>query len=196
MSIVQDPNAPKSPQNVAAGLFPAGLQGGLAPFRFVRDFGRSVTTLYMCLFMMLDPAFTNNGNGGTKFGFFLTPYQGGATGVNHFYNLTDRLGVNLQSTGGTLNRNMFSNFSLINNRGRWVKVELLIVANTLGNADGVARMWVNGAQVLNVTDVQYFFPSSAPAFTGITWNPTYGWGTNPVPYDMYQYIDHWKLSGK
>jgi hypothetical protein len=91
---------------------------------------------------------------------------------------------------------MLSNFSLINNRGRWVKVEVLIIANTLGNADGVARMWVNGTQVLNVTNVQYFFPSQAPAFNGVTWNPTYGGGLNPVPYDMFQFIDHWRLSAK
>ncbi len=196
LSIVQDPSAPKSPQNVAAGKFPAGSPGGSAPFRFDRYFGRNVTTQYMCIFTMLDPAFTNNGNVGTKFGFLLTPYQGGSTGLNHYLNLTDRLGVNLQSVGGTMNPKMFSNFSLINNRGRWVKVEVLIIANTLGNADGVARMWVNDAQVLNVTNVQYFFPSSAPAFNGVTWNPTYGGGLNPVPYDMFQFVDHWRLSGK
>jgi hypothetical protein len=196
MSIVQDPNAPKSPQNVAAGKFPAGSAGGSAPFRFDRNFGRNLTTQYMCIFTMLDPAFTNNGNSGTKFGFLLTPYQGGATGVNHYLNLTDNLGVNLQSAGGTLNRNMFSSFSLINNRGRWVKVEVLIQANTLGNADGIAQMWVNDTRVLNVSNVQYFFPSTAPAFNGITWNPTYGGGLNPVPYDMFQFIDHWRLSGK
>jgi hypothetical protein len=196
MSIVQDTIAPKSPQNVAAGKFPAGSPGGSAPFRFDRDFPRNVTTQYMCIFTMLDPGFTNNGNVGTKFGFLLTPYQGGATGTNHYLNLTNNLGVNLQSAGATLNRNMLSNFSLINNRGRWVKVEVLIIANTLGNADGVARMWVNGTQVLNVTNVQYFFPSQAPAFNGVTWNPTYGGGLNPVPYDMFQFIDHWRLSAK
>lgn len=196
LSIIQDAQAPKTAPNAIAGRFPQGSSGGSAPFQLFRPFGRNTTTIYFCIFTKLDPAFTNNGNTGTKFGFFITPYAGQAGAPNHYFNLTTNLGINLQNNGAALNRNMFSSFSLVNNRGIWVKIEFLVVGNTGGNSDGIARMWVNGAQVLNVTNVQYFLAQHPAAFSAITWNPTYGGGSNPVPYDMYQFIDHWYLSIK
>jgi hypothetical protein len=192
--IRQDAAAPKSPSNVIEGVFPQGSSGGSAPFRLTRNFNRNTAELYFCIFTMLDPQFTNNGNTGTKFGFILTPYAGGTSGLNHYFNLTTNLGINLQSAGAILNRNMRSSFSLVNHRGEWVKIEFYVKGNSVGNADGIARMWVNGVRVLDATDVQYFLPAQLPAFNGITWNPTYGGGSNPVPYDMSQFIDHWYLS--
>lgn len=193
---VTDGTAPKSPSGVLEGVFPAGFRGGAAPFRADRDFDRNYSEVYVCLFTRLDPLYTNNGNTGTKFGFILTPYHSGSTGLNHYFNLTNNLGVNLQSAGGVLNRNMHSSFSLVGHRGTWHKIEFLVIGNSLGKSDGVARMWVNGAQVLDVNNVQFFYPSQPPAFNGITWNPTYGGGHNPVPYDMRQWIDNWYISGR
>jgi hypothetical protein len=194
LSIQSDAQAPSSPPNNIAGKFPQGSSGGSAPFGLDRHFGKNVTTIYNCMFTFLDPLFTNNGNAGTKFGFLLTPYNSGTQSVNHYFNLTNNLGINLQSNNAILNRNMLSSFSLVGHRGQWVKLEFLVVGNSLGNSDGIARMWVNGTQVLNATNVQYFYPSQNPAFNGITWNPTYGGGLNPVPYDMYHSIDNWYLS--
>lgn len=196
LSIATDASAPVSPPNVMAGKFPRGAPGGSAPFRMNRHFSQNVTAIFVCLFTELDPGFTNNGNVGTKFGFLLTPYQGGSNGLNHYLNLTNNLGINLQSGDAALNRNMFSSFSLVGHRGQWVKIEFFIAANSPGGSDGIARMWVNGTQVLNVTNVKYFYSTQNPAFNGMTWNPTYGGGLNPVPYDMYQYIDNWYTSVK
>jgi hypothetical protein len=194
LSIANDPSAPKSQPNVMAGKFPAGSSGGSAPFRMNRPFNRSTTALYGCLFTMLDPGFTNNGNVGTKFGFIVSPYLGTSSSIDAYLNLTNNLGINISGSG--LNRNMQSSFSLVGHRGIWVKVEFLMVSNTQGNADGVARMWVNGIQVLSATDVQYFLATQVPSWILVTWNPTYGGGTNPVPYDMFQFIDDWYLSVK
>ncbi len=196
LSIIQDGLGPLSPPSAIAGKFPQGSRGGAAPFRLTRNFSRNTTSIYMCIFTELDPAFTNNGNAGTKFGFWLTPYVGGTFGLNHYFNLSNNVGINLQFATASMNRNMLSSFSLIGHRGTWVKMELLVVANTPGNSDGIARIWANDVQVLNVQNVQYFYPSQTPAFNGVTWNPTYGGGTNPVPYNMFQFIDHWYLSIK
>lgn len=196
LQVVTDPTAPKSGGNVMAGRFPAGHPGGSGPFRMDLDFGRNYSQVYVCVWTKLSPNFTNNGNAMTKWGFFLTPYVTAPQQVNHFFNLTDRLGINLQSSGAVLNRNLWSTFNLMNSKGVWHKVEFLVIGNSMGASDGVARMWVDGVQVLNATDVKYFYDGQSPAFSGITWNPTYGGGTNPVPYDMYQYIDHWYVSGR
>ena len=190
-----DPGAPKSPQKILRGWFQAGGNGGSAPFRAAADFPRNYKAVFVCLFTKLDPAYTNNGNTGTKFGFLLTPYRGGSQGLNHYFNLTNNLGINLQSSGGVLNRNMQSSFNLVNHRGSWHKLEFLVVANALGASDGIARMWVDDAKVLDVNNVQYFYPAQTGAFNAITWNPTYGGGSNPIPYNMYQWVDNWYVSG-
>ena len=196
LTISSDATAPKSASSVFQGVFPQGFGGGAAPFKAALNFSKNYKELYVCLFTKLDPLWTNNGNAATKFGFFTTPYTSGSTAINHYFNLTNNLGIQLQSSGAVLNRNMLSSFSLIGHRGLWHKVEFQVIGNSLGKSDGVARMWVNGAEVLNVTNVQYFYPSQTPAFDGITWNPTYGGGHNPVPYDMKQWVDHWYISGR
>jgi hypothetical protein len=195
LRMVADPDAPPAAGQIIEGTFPRGMPGGRGPFRMDRDFEHPVSAVYMCLWHKLDPQFTNNGNTGTKFGFLLTPYQGGSTGLNHYFNLTDRLGVNLQSAGGRLNRNMFSQFNMMANRGRWHLLEFLVVGNS-GEADGVARIWVDGREVMHQRNVRFFFSGQRPAFSGVTWNPTYGGGLNPVPRDLYQRIGRWYISGR
>ena len=196
LKVVPDPTAPRSPANVMAGLFQQGSKGGSAPFKMERRFPRSVTHLYMCIWQKLTPGFTSNGNTGTKFGFLITPYGTGAQRISHYFNLVSNPGINLESGGATLNRNMKSQYGMLNHLGGWHKLEYLVISNTPGNQDGIARLWVDGVLQLDVTDVRYFFPNQTPSITGVTWNPTYGGGANPVPYDMTQYIDHWYISGR
>jgi hypothetical protein len=57
-------------------------------------------------------------------------------------------------------------------------------------------MWVDNKPVLNVNNVQYFYPGQTPRFDRVTWNPTYGGGTHPVPFAMDQFIDGWYISGR
>ena len=195
LSIIQDPTAPRSPDGVIQGLFPAGAKGGSAPFRLNRRFERRYQRLYFCIYTKLDSRFTNNGNTGTKFGFLLTDYQTGRQRLNHYMNLAPQFGVNLQSEKGQLNRNIKSRFNMLAELGRWHKIEVLVTANIDGLRNGSAQAWVDDRPVLNVLNVQFFYPGQNPRFTGVTWNPTYGGGHNPVPYDMYQWIDHWYASG-
>ena len=195
LSIVQDPSAPRSPQGVIQGLFPAGAKGGSAPFRLSRRFDMGVSRLYFCIYTKIDPRFTNNGNSGTKFGFFLTEYQTGPERLNHYMNLTPQFGVNLQSAKGRLNRNIRSRFNMLSQRGMWHELEVVVQANTPGLSNGFVQAWVDNQQVLYEPNVQFFYPGQDPKFVGVTWNPTYGGGHNPVPFDMYQWIDHWYASG-
>ena len=191
LSIVQDPSAPLSPPGVIQALFPQGSPGGRGPFRLNRRFGRPYSEFYLCMSTKLDSRFTNNGNSGTKFGFILTPYKT----VGPYINLTPRMGINMESRKGQLNRNMFGSFSIQRERGVWHRIELIVTGNQQGLSNGTVQMWADDRLVLNLRDVKFFYPDQEPAFEGITWNPTYGGGRNPVPYDMYQWIDHWYMSG-
>lgn len=195
LAIVEDSSAPLSPPYVIRATFPKGSPGGSGPFRLNRRFDQPVSSVYMCLSTRLDPNFTNNGNTGTKFGWFLNPSGGTKRGVGHYFNLAPRLGVNLESYKGILNRNMQSSFSLMRGHGEWHKIELLVSSNSNGQANGVVRLWADDALVLEQNDVKFFFPGQEAVFTGVTWNPQYGGGHNPVPFDMYQWIDHWYVSG-
>ena len=196
LSIVQDPSAPRSPGGVIQGLFPAGAKGGSAPFRLSRRFEMGVSRMYFCIYTKIDPRFTNNGNTGTKFGFFLTEYHSGPERLNHYMNLTPQFGVNLQSDKGRLNRNIRSRFNMLRQSGSWHKIELVVNANTGGLPNGSVQAWVDDRPVLNEFNVQFFYPGQKAEFVGVTWNPTYGGGHNPVPYDMYQWIDNWYGSGE
>lgn len=195
LNIVSDPNAPGSPSKLMEGTFAKNTRGGTAPFNLELQFGKSVKKVYVCVWHKLSTNFTNNGNAGTKFGFLLTPYWGGTTGLNHFFNLTNSLGINLQSLDKKLNRAMNSSWKTLNHLGTWHKFEWLVISNTKGLSDGVARIWVDGNQVLNVTNVKYFHSGQTPRFKGITWNPTYGGGTNPVPFNMFEWVDNFYVSG-
>lgn len=196
LSIVTDPTAPQADKRVLEGRFPQGHPGGRGPFKIVRQFPDQVQAVYMCTVQQLSDNFTNNGNTGTKFGFLLTPYQEGKDRVNHYFNIANRPGINLQSGGGVLNRNMPGQFNMLQHRGQWLRIEWLVVANTRGLSDGQARIWVNGQPVLNQSSVRFFFPTQEPGFAGVTWNPTYGGGSNPVPFDMFQRIGEWYISGR
>ncbi len=194
IAVVTDPTAPVSPSNVMRGYFPKGLKGGTAPYNLQVSFA-SVTAVYTCVWHKLDPKFTNNGNTGTKFAFLVTPKYTGSVGLlNHYLNLTDKLGLNLQFTNGKLNRNLYSSWNMLNHLGTWHKFEFLVVANTTGNSDGIAKIWVDDQQVMSFNDVQYFLPGQAQKFLGLRWNPTYGGGLNPVPADMYEWVDNWYVS--
>ena len=196
VNILSETTAPRSANPIVEGLFRAGGKGGSAPFNVGIKFTKK-TTVYFCVWQKLSTNFTNNGNTGTKWGFLRTPYEGtDPQRVNHYFNLANRLGINLQSAGATLNRNMYSSYDMVNHAGVWHRIELLAVAYTKGNKDCIARIWVDGVKVLDQTDVQYFFPNQVPAFNGINWNPTYGGGHNPIPYDMWQRVDHWLISAK
>ena len=90
----------------------------------------------------------------------------------------------------------------------WYQVEILMVANdgaanytcdvgfppvTKTCSNGIQRTWVNGELVLNKTNVAW---QAADAYWGsTTLSNTYGGGLNPVPFDIYWFIDHFRLAG-
>jgi hypothetical protein len=176
--------------NVMVGTFPAGMSGGIAPFRLDLIFPAPSRGIYWCVRHWIDSAWTDNGNSGTKFGFLLDAQPDAPTSTNHYANLSPRIGINLQSRGGILNRNMFAAWSLYAHRGEWHTWEFLVAADT--GAAGVAQIWVDGAPVMAKTDVRYFPAGHLGAWRGLTWNPTYGGGLNPVPYTMRQRIAWWR----
>jgi hypothetical protein len=63
--------------------------------------------------------------------------------------------------------------------GTWLDVEWLLVMNTLGQADGVFRGWINGQENINVTTVRWVPADVDGVFAGLLLEPV--WGGNKSP---------------
>ncbi|HEY0930070.1 MAG TPA: Ig-like domain-containing protein [Gemmatimonas sp.] len=179
--------------------FPKGTGGGADyPNAFASlDWG-SVTTgmtkMYMRLRVRLSSNWTDNGNTGTKFFFFLQQQ-----GNNHYIGMTNgglfQPMLGLQSTfgyGTPSGPNHYTPSPL--SKGDWHELEVLVEANTPGQYNGKYRMWVDGQLLVTRTDVGYFAAGQVVKFEEMYFNPTYGGGYNPVPADQSIDIDHWYMS--
>jgi hypothetical protein len=63
--------------------------------------------------------------------------------------------------------------------GTWLDVEWLLVMNTLGQADGVFRGWINGQETINVTTVRWVPPDVDGVFANLLLEPVWGGGKSP-----------------
>lgn len=165
-----------------------GFGGGAAPARGnIGNFPEEPTRVYYRILYRNSAGWVNNGNSGTKFFFFSQISEGGQA-TNHFVNLDDstygyRPTVTMQNTSSYITR-----ATTTYTPGEWLDLELIMIANTAGVANGVAQMWINGAQVMNQADVPYYPATHTPRFRGMWLDPTYGGGTNPPPQDQFLQI--------
>ena len=200
-SIIKDPSAPfDATKNVIAGLFPKGAPGGSAPFSTYRPFSAAeqFKNLYICLYLKHDAAFDNtNGNAGTK---FIWP-AGDQVGGTMTYTSHDGASMDFQMIQqGPVDRQMGGNLNaaqarMLGKRGLWVRYELLLKANTNNStANGELHIWLDGVKTHQYANVNWQMQTSRK-WMSLSWNPTYGGGTNPVPQNQYQYMDHIRISG-
>ncbi len=161
-----------------------GMQGGQAPAR--GDFGTltgSPTRLYFRMGFKTSSNWTDNNNTGTKLIFFSQDSASGQS-TNHYVAMTegsgvDRVspGVGLQPSGWGSSNNLTPSQTF--NHGEWHDLEVIVEAGTAGNADGVAKVWMDGIQVVNVSNVGFFGSLMTPRFTKFVFDPTFGGGAAP-----------------
>lgn len=199
--ITSDPSAPLSPSGVMAGRFHKGGPGGSAPFSLDKSFAAS-GTVYQCYAIRLDD-FTNNGNTGTKFAYVKATQNAGKlqshTYISLFGGAADQGWVKFVATSSwcpTACEYTASPFRWPAHFGQFVTFESLQIANTPGASNGTAKLWVNGALLVNRTNVPFFAAGAKPTWNLAQIQPTYGGGHNPIPFDLWVYVDHWYMSGK
>lgn len=135
---------------------------------------------------------------GTKMGFFAYA-ENPAAARNQIYLLwkgpggssavsmtASRFVVNQQSNFGGANRTMNPVGGDIVTTGDWHHVEWLMETNSAaGAADGILKVWVNGTQVHNVSDVVYKYSGATRGFFWYAWNPTWGGNVKGVTHSGF-----------
>lgn len=132
---------------------------------------------------------------GTKMGF-IAYAENPATARNQMYllwkgaggssatNMTaSRFVVNQQSNGAGANRTINPVGGDIVTTGVYHHIEVVAETNSgAGVADGILKMWVDGTQTINVSNMVYKYTSNTRGFFWYAWNPTWGGNTGGVTH--------------
>jgi hypothetical protein len=198
--------APVSPTSVVSVRYPTSTSGGTSPSRFF--YGGTYPSnhgyLYQRVVLKIDAHWTDNGNSGTKWGFFKTHgyINNNGWGVTYYSGHKIRVFSQFNDQPGN-NREWVATTSLT--KGVWHTVELLIEPGTAGYFNGTLRGWVDGNAITwtrkgvyatTVTNMMWFEKGQTPHYDYIYWDGTYGGGTNSPPYTMYMWCDNWYASVK
>lgn len=214
LTIESDADAPLSPSNIGAALFPEGWVGGSGPINIISP-DIAADSVYIHFAIKMSEDFDSH-TAGTKI-FFLTNPQSGNAG-NWIYTIASGSAQNplyfqlrtqwggQYTPGTTVNYGytasndapnaMAGNATMGDTelvRGEWREIEILLV---VGYTDGELHVWMDGKKVMEYTD-QRFIPDQGDLdYNHLKWNPTYGGGNSvTVPHDQWMYVDHYYISG-
>jgi hypothetical protein len=187
-------DAPVSSPSVLRAAYPAGYAGGSAPWVDTRDTGLS-DEIYYAMALKLSANFEGHSSSTNKINFvwingtpttFLSAEGSGSNDLELQLRLQNdpdpraRLVPNVGPSG-------------VLARGVWHNIEVQMICNATGVADGVARVWLNGTLITEYTDVEY-------VATNQNWGdfylqPVWGGTGGTVTSDMYIDFDHVYVSG-
>lgn len=205
----QSEGIPTSPavagaDNVWVGVFPAGHAPGTGPFSvaYNRPSHTLRRSMYWSMYLYFSDPFDFN-TCVTK-GFWMA--QSGHN--NHFlpiYRGGTAFGVYLQfndwprDTEPNRNYDGMPSVKLSDRFGTWFHMEVLMVANTIGQEDGRYRLWIDGELEVEHDTIYYFdeadFDNGRDDFDTIRLNPTWGCLTGgSVRQRQYIAIDDWYAS--
>ena len=185
MSIVSDPTAPRSPNNVLRISYPPTVNGGTAPCNVDNPLGAVSRTVYVSWWIKKSANWTDNGNAMTKMCFL--------------WCTNDEECFVAQTSGGgmffTPEPNNIDWYGPADDWGTWRHYEYLFVMNsTTAASDGIFRLWKNGTLMMSRSDIRYQ-SSGTPGFNRFQLSPTYGGGlNNPPNIGLYMDVDHIYIS--
>lgn len=208
LSIRSISGAPQSPSSVIRTRFPAGLPGGTGPVNWsgwdAGGYNVMKKKLYISFWVrVVGPDFENHAVL-TKMGFigygestsrarnqgFFTLEGTGTQGVASSWIVKFR-----QQNHVSRNLSPNVNRSKVMTAGRWHRWEAVLELNTLGRANGIFKMWIDGVQIMDYRDVVYITSGNTNGFHGWKWNPTWGGAGGTKTRDDYIEIDHVYMSG-
>jgi hypothetical protein len=200
--IVTDATAPKSPSSVGRIKYPAGWAGGGEPCGMGRGGLGNNRTWYISFWFKISPNWQGHPTGVNK---VLHIWIGG---LNHVVvNLwgygsgTMQASILLQGivndgsgkTAANWNPNLGPTGEIV--RGQWYHQEIVLVGNTSGAANGSVDWWLDGVKIGSHSGIQYVSGNGVFG-ENIAWAPTWGGLGSNVTSEMYQFMDHFYISGK
>jgi hypothetical protein len=81
-------------------------------------------------------------------------------------------------------------------RGQWQRLDVVLVANTPGVADGSVQAFLDGRKVLRFDDIMFSAAGGGTMWEGMNWNPTWGGIGDIVAEEMYIQLDHIAIRGR
>jgi uncharacterized protein YjdB len=199
---------PVSSPYVGAAYFPAGMPTGVAPGSVSQDLtSHGWSHLYVAFWFKVSSNWSGNTVGISKLGYIWI------NGKPEIYFTVNGAGSNPLAFSAylqdapipkTLSANQGADASCV--RDTWYRIEVETIANTPGSANGVFREWLTKYNadgtvasaptlVTEYTNLEYV-PSGGSTTWGIfSWQPVYGGSGNPVPYNMYQFMDRIAVAG-
>lgn len=206
LSVVSASDAPASASATLRTKFPAGFGGGSAPTNWGGWDGAKGErrAVYFSAWVRLNGVDYENHAVGTKAGFFAYGLKGSGAENQGFLMIRGDGTQSIASTWriafyqqGHVSRNLNQNVNTgrVIRAGAWQHWELVMELNTIGSANGVLKMWVDGAPVLDYRDVVYATADNPAGFYAYKWNPTWGgMGGTRTREDAIDF-DHIYISG-
>lgn len=199
MTIASDATAPKSPPNVGLFTYPGGFVGGSASGAIEYDHIPAYTQLYLSFWMKLSPNFQGQSSSTNKVLFFWDNGKPAVFLSNEGKGTTADLMPTMRYQGGVDSREYF-----YQNQGNdqpmtrnvWRRWELVLVANTPGQSNGVMRWWIDGTKVGEYTDVEFVGSGTSPDWQYIYLEPIWGGTGDSVTSTQTLSVDHLYLSGR
>jgi hypothetical protein len=194
---MSEPSAPNS-SGVVRITYPSGFKAGSAPGAFYpsRSFGGR-TAYYSATFRVSDN-FEGNPTNINKFIHFYICGLNRVFLMGYGNGLTPALGLQQLAyayNGGTASRLDPNQGSASFVRGKWHRVELVLVANTPGQRDGSIAMWLDGTRILEYTGIGFCADGSGK-WEGINHSPTWGGAEGVVSSSFFVEWDHIRMSSK
>jgi hypothetical protein len=207
--ITPDTAAPHSRPYVIRTRFPAGLSSGGAPVNMGGWDAASTSAgqkskFYISLAVKINGTNYENQSAGTKMGFIAygEPFSGGQN--TGYFLLNGNGSTSIGSAfairfvqQGHVSRSLIQNVSRspLMTVGSWHHWEAVFEINTLGQANGKLKMWIDGVQIMDYSDVVFANAANPQRFYAWKWNPTWGGiGGSKTRQDFIS-LDHVYLSG-
>lgn len=203
--IVQDSTAPVSSPNVGQITYAAGFVGGSGAANvYPRSF--SYRTLHVSIWIRFSENFQSHATGINKIMHFFV------NGLNRVFlqangaDLALAFGVQQLAapfdvgngqvgTAAILPPNASSQLTTFT-RGQWHRVDLILVANTPGVANGSVMAFLDGRKVNSYHGLMFVESGGNGFWEGMNWNPTWGGTGDTVNQKMSMQIDHLILRGR
>jgi hypothetical protein len=80
--------------------------------------------------------------------------------------------------------------------GSWHQIEYLATLNTIGQQDGILKIWIDGRLTHDYANIRWRDAANPRGFYSWKWEPTYGGGGDKTLQDDYALLAKVYISGK